>query len=243
MFSIDVREKIVARESFGSWEEYAENYQEHLAFREEQLPAFIAEEFGDAKQMRSISLVLKQALVHRAIDLFEGAVNAAASNNFYSMTLPIRGHFETTASLGYFHSRLDSLRRGTIDAVTFHQDVDTQILGSRAKGHPESPGAKHILTMLEYADKSVSIHILKGLLKERDMLMDSYMWLSEFCHPNFHSCSVSIDVDNVKLEFRFRHGEPMRDRECKVLEYLLISGKIFVALFEKTGELISENFG
>ncbi len=243
MLSENVREKIGARVSFGAWEDYAENYEQYVASREERVPAFVAEELGDRQQMHYGSLALRQAHVHRATALFEGALHAAASDNFYSMVLSIRGHFETTASIGYLHSRLNSLKRGTIEAQRFHQDVATQMLGGRDKKIVMAPQAKQILDMLEHADKSVSIHVLDGSAKEHDALTDCYLWLSEFCHPNYHSNSVSVDIDKTVPEFRFRHGKPMRDRECKILEYLLISGQIFIALFEQTGDLITEVFG
>ena len=189
------------------------------------------------------SLALRQALVHRATGLFEGALHAAASDNFYSMVLSIRGHFETTASLGYLHSRLKSLKRGTIDAAKFHQEVATQMLGSRDKVLVMAPDAKQILNMLEHADKSVSMHVLGGSAKEHDLLTDCYSWLSEFCHPNYHSNSVSVDIVKTVPDFRFRHGKAMRDRECQILEYLLTSGELFIALFEQTSDLITEVFG
>ncbi len=242
MLSDNVRGKIGARDSFGAWEDYAESYEQHVASRIERIPACVAEELGDLPQMHSSSLALKQALVHRATGLFEGALYAAASNNFYSMVLSIRGHFETTASIGYLHSRLNSLKRRTIDEPTFHKDVGAQVLGSRHKSLLGAPSAKQILDMLDHADKSVSSHVLDGSAKEHDTLRDCYLWLSEFCHPNYHSNAVSIDIDKTVPEFRFRHGKPMRDRECRMLEYLLISGQIFIALFEQTGELIIEIF-
>lgn len=241
---------ISARESFGSYIEYLENYDEHIDLRKIAVGAHSSESWGNPQQILSNINALQQALLHRAIGLFEGALNSAATDNFYSMTTSIRGHFETTAALGNLHSRIFSLKQRTIDAVTLHRDVSSLFLGTREKDlisslkrtHPYVPEARNVLSMLEYADKSASVHFFGGKSKEHDVLTDCYSYLSEFCHPNFHSNRTAIEVDHARQQYRFRHDQPMRDDECKVLGYILISGPIFVGLFKIIDELVPSIF-
>src|SRR5258706_319153 len=61
---------------------------------------------GDAKRIRALALVLRQVLLHRAIELTKAAGFSLAHENGYALALSVRAHFETTAALGYLHSRL-----------------------------------------------------------------------------------------------------------------------------------------
>jgi hypothetical protein len=89
--------------------EIKETYELLASRTEEALKAFRGEDYGEPNRIRSNGLVYRQVLLHRSIYLFEGSVKAAVDENVYSMTLNVRGHFETTASLGYFTT--DSSRR------------------------------------------------------------------------------------------------------------------------------------
>jgi hypothetical protein len=195
-------------------------------------------DLGDAKRIRGYSLVLRQVFLHRAINLFEGALTALTLDNAYTMILAIRGHFETTGALGYLHKRLFSLSRGSLDPKVVDQDIYTQVLGRRDKITQEVPEAKQILTLLEHADKTVSKNILDGTAKQYNILTDCYTFLCEFSHPNFHSNYIAFDLNKEKGQFVMRHGEPMRDIEFNLIGYLLISSPIFVSLFDKIGDIL-----
>lgn len=160
------------------------------------------------------------------------------SENTYSMTLNIRGHFETTASIGYFHQRLFSLKKGNITAETLDRDLTIQLLGVRHESISQAPNPTNILSQLEYADKSVSSSVIGAAAGQYDILKDSYEYLCEFAHPNFHSNSVAIDLDKSIPEFKFRHGQAMRDREFVLICYLLLSVPIFVDLFDQIQALL-----
>jgi hypothetical protein len=182
--------------------------------------------------------VYRQVLLHRSIHLYEGTVRAAVDENPYSMVLNIRGHFETTACIGYLHRRLESLKRGDIKLETLGRDLSVQMLAARHESIPQAPDPKNILSLLEHADKSVSISVLTGTTTQYGILKASYEFLSELCHPNFHSNSVAIDIDNSVPEARFRYGQPMRNEEFKLIEYLLISAPFFVALYDQIADLL-----
>jgi hypothetical protein len=200
-------------------------------------------DWGDPKRIRQYALVLRQILLHRGLKLFLGSLHALLENNAYSMILSIRGHFETTAALGYLHDRLNSLQQGYLDPHVVDTDICTQLLGSRderllASMKVEVFEAKQVLNMLEYADKSITKNIWGGEIEKRDILTDSYKFLCEFSHPNFHSNTVAFELDKETQEFKIRHYDPMRDNEFNIIGYLLISAPIFVALFDKIEEVL-----
>lgn len=180
-------------------------------------------DYGDPDRLKVNVLIYRQVLLHRSIFLFEGALQAAVYENLYSMALNIRGHFETTASLGYLCRRLQSLKKGDITPETVDRNLCAQLLGTRQEGIRQAPEPPHILSVFEHADKAVNISVLSGSTRQYDILKDCYEFLCEFCHPNFHSNSVAIELNKAVPEFRFRHGQPMRDEEFKLIGYLLLS--------------------
>lgn len=225
--------------------EYEEAYSELSRRTESMIRALPGGEWGEPRRIREFSLVLRQVLLHRAIKLFEGAINALIHDNAYSMALSVRGHFETTAAIGYLHNRLASLQEGNLAQVTVDKDIVTQILGTRDEELLKEAGedaleAKQVLSMLEYADKSVSRHIMDGATKEHVMLMDIYKWLCEFSHPNYHSNSVAFSLDKEKGEFSFTHNSQILEREAKVIENILLSSPIFTELYDRIENLLPE---
>ena len=218
--------------------EILDAYELLISRAEEAQKAFPGEDYGEPHRIRANSLVYRQVLLHRSICLLEGAVRAAVDENLYSMALNVRGHFETTASLGYLHRRLQSLKRGDISPETLDRELCVQLLAVRHESVPQAPDPKNILSLFEHADKSVGISLLSGARKKYYILKDSYEYLCEFCHPNFHSNSVAIELDKSVPEFKFRHGKPMRDQEFELIGYLLLSAPIFVALFDQIPDLL-----
>lgn len=220
--------------------QYEAAHGELLARTEMICEASPGDDWGDVERITEYSLVLRQVLLHRAINLFEGALSALTLDNVYTMTLAIRGHFETTAALGYLHKRLDSLSRGNLNPKVVDQDIYTQLLGRRDGVIQEAPQAKQVLSLLEHADRTVSRNVLGGTAKQYDILTDCYTFLCEFSHPNFHSHSIAFDLKKDKRQFVMRHSEPMRDSEFDLVEYLLLSSPIFVSLFDKVGDILRE---
>lgn len=200
---------------------------------------------GDRERIRGYALALRQVLLHRTFKLYEGAIESLISNNGYAMVLSIRGNYEATAALGYLHNRLVSLKNGNLNSDEVDLNITAQILGSRDKQILDLDGydavdAIQIMKMLQYADKSISQYILNGKAKEHRVLTEHYEWLCEFCHPNFHSNTLAFDLDKEKEAFIFRHDLPLRDRDAKIFEYILLSTDIFITLFDQITELIPE---
>ncbi|MCP4607370.1 MAG: hypothetical protein GY845_01465 [Planctomycetes bacterium] len=225
--------------------EYEETYEDMLNRKVSRLDAHSYDEWGDKRKIREYSLILRQILLHRAIKLFEGALFGLINDNGYSMCLCVRGHFETTASIGYLHNKLYSLKQGNVSAESVDRDISVQLLGTRdemmlKKFQPYISEAKQILKLLEYADRSVSKHVLKGKVKEHTMLMDCYKFLCEFSHPNFHSNQQSFTINKEENCFMFKHDDVIHERDANLLGYLLISNPIFVDLYDLVIDLVPE---
>jgi len=226
-------------------DEYEETYGQLLKRKVERVNAFSYEEWGDPRRIREFSLVLRQMLLHRAIKLFEASFHGLINDNGYSMCLCVRGHYETTAALGYLHNRLSSLKQGNLSAETVDQDINIQILGTRdeemlKKSKPRVSEAKQVLNLLEYADRSVSKHILQGKPNEHTMLMNNYKYLCEFSHPNFHSGQQAYTLNKKERCFMFRHDDIIHERDANLIAYLLISNPLFVELYDRIMELLPE---
>lgn len=208
-------------------------HQDLLGRRENSCKAPLGDNWGEPKRLRLSSLALRQVMLHRLIGTFEGAVTALLAEQVYSMTLCIRGHYETTGALGYMCGRLDSLRAGTLTAEVVDRDIAVLLLGMKDRRMPEVPSAKQVLSMLELADRLVSKQLLGGTAKQHDLLMDCYSFLCEFCHPNFHSNSAALEVDKRTEQFTFRFEKPLRDEEVALMGYLLLCTPIAIELFDR----------
>ncbi len=224
---------------------YETAYNDLLVKVETTIVARPGDDWGNPRRIREYALVLRQTLQHRAVKLFEGAIHALIHDNGYSMALSIRGHFETTAAIGYLHNRLTSLEQGNLTPEVVDKDIVTQIMGTRDALVLEASSqeravseAKQILSMLEYADKSVSKNIMGGTAKEHTMLMDSYKWLCEFSHPNFHSNTLAFTFDKEKNEFHFSCDRKITKQEAEGIQHILISSSIFEDLYDRIEALL-----
>ena len=177
--------------------------------------------------------VYNQALLHRAILLFEATLRALSDRNVYAIALCIRGHYETTAALGYIHKRCMDFLDQKRSFDEFNHDTFVQMLGSKAPLLKlQSPDPKNILTQLEYADKVVDNKLLKSKGTHEQVLTESYEFLCEFSHPNFHSNIASYQYDKENEAVILRYDHPLRDVEF-FIGRLKISGDIFVWLFDE----------
>jgi len=225
--------------------EFETSYNELIKRTEESLVAETEKDWGDLKGIRQYALVLRQVLLHKAIKLFSGSFISLLDDNAYLMALSMRGHFETTAALGYLHNRLNSLAEGNLEARVVDHDIKVLLLGTRDKGilkleeaKQNDMEARQVLDMLKYADRSVSKHILKGTAKEYIILTDCYEYLCEFSHPNFHSNTAAFELRKEEKKFYFRYNKSLGDDHFRLINHLLISNPIFIELFDKIEGLL-----
>lgn len=213
----------------------------------ESLVAEPRSDWGNLQGIKEHALVLRQVLLHRAIKLFSGSLITLLDDNAYSMALSIRGHFETTAALGYLHNRLNSLTEGNLEARIVDHDISVLLLGTRDKkilrleeAEQNDMEARHVLDMLKYADRSVSRHILQGIEGKHIILTDCYEHLCEFSHPNFHSNTAAFELRKEEKKFYFKYNMRLGDGHFKLIDYLLVSNPIFIELFDRIEGLLPQ---
>ncbi|WP_394245639.1 hypothetical protein [Vibrio astriarenae] len=196
------------------------------------------------RRIQCYSHALNQVYLHRALNLFEGTFHSLIRVNAYQMLLSIRALYETTAAIGYLYSRVSSFERGTIDIAALDDDIMNLLLGSRdpnilkLENNPQLL-AKNVMTMLQHADKILSSDIMGGTKSEHKILKDSYEWLCEFCHPNYHSATLAYSLDKDSDSFIFNFGlTQLPKRDEKLVEYLLIPAFAFVDIFDRSQLLL-----
>jgi hypothetical protein len=222
-------------------DEYIKNYEEFEKRNKKFLNCRFEGEIGDSKRIKGFGLVVRQMLHHRAKNLYEGSLHALMQNNIYLVALAVRGHFETTAAIGYLCSRLHSFSEGNIKAEIIDDDICNQFRASKEKDFWFAPDPKNILNQFDFADKTVSKLFLSGDKKKFKLLRDSYEFLCEFCHPNFHSNKLSYDLDENNGVFIFRYkGDRVEKAEFSIIGYILISASLFLDLFDLAGDLFDE---
>ena len=225
--------------------ELKKSYTSLISRRIDILDTAVSSELGGRQRIQKFSLALRQSLLHRAVKLFESSVLSLHNDDVYTLALAIRGHYETTAALGFLHCRLHSMNDGNITPETVDHDIRILMLGSKDKDLLEKYGeeaieAKQVLSLLEYADKSVSKHLMGGKAHEHAILTDVYKWLCEFCHPNFHSMSVAFRIDEHNRTFVYRHSSRVVESEARIFENLYISNSIFIELYDGIEKLLRE---
>lgn len=221
--------------------QYIKTYDDLKKRKELRVKVDSGEDWGELNRIKGFGLALRQVLHHRAINLYEGSLQALMQNNVYLVALAVRGHYETTAAIGHLHSRLYSFSQKNIEAETIDKEIYRQLIASKEQRFEGAPEPKNILNLIDYADQAVSKHILGDNKGSHKMLRDQYDFLCEFCHPNFHSNALSYDLDKTNSEFAFKYNiEQIEKREFLVAESILISSPLFIELFDGVGKILND---
>lgn len=222
-----------------------ENHYNSLSAKEEVEVSVRRNSFSKADEilrLGELALAIRQIYLHRANKLFEGSCDALLKDNVYLMSLAIRGHFETTAALGYLHNRLSSFKKGNISLEVLAKNMASLILGTGDEdlpdeGYEDVHTANNVMMMLDYADKSFSKQ-MGGTTREHKFLRDAYQHLCEYSHPNFHSNKLGYEIDEEREVFVIMHGEDLPKDSYYIIGYLFISAPAFLSFFEDIDNLL-----
>lgn len=198
------------------------------------------DQISESRRAAANLAVIGQAQLHRAERLMASSGTMISQRNLYGMALLIRGHFESTAILGYFCNRVSSFIGGHIAFDTVTAEISRATTGGRHELFEKMPEPISIMTAIEKADRYLK-HL--ELSETKGMLADCYAWLSEFAHPNFNSIDAAIRLSQERGGFEFRHGGPLSEGEIEQLGYLDISAGLFVRLFDELSALSEKAFG
>jgi len=210
-------------------------------------------EYGDidaiTEQYRALTNceLLQQVFLHRAERLMVSSGTMVLEKNVYGLVLVIRGHFETTAALGYLCNRIQAFIDGVIEFEVVIMDIAKMTMGGKHQifktlSSPyleKFPDPINVLTSLEKADRFLEREAGVG---KTGILQDSHAWLSEFSHPNFNSNSSGFRQLKESGRFEFRHEEKLQKQELSLLGYLDISAKLFLGLFDALNPLAQRAF-
>lgn len=191
------------------------------------------EEINPRKKVALNLEVLQQVQLHRAERLFASVDSLLLDHNVYGLALVVRGFYETTAIMGYFCNRLESLAQGNIEFQQFEWDVYDAIMGARHQQFANPRLSLNILTCIEKTDKYLDKHLFK---EKRKMLQDCYDWLSDYAHPNFLSNVSAFKFDKANHRFVFRHQDGQNGDERGLVGYLGICSTAFEFLFVALSE-------
>jgi len=210
-------------------EDLIQSYDELVALKVESLRYPYNKNMYALERLRRNCTVVSQALLHRAILLFEGAISALSDKNVYSLALCMRAHYETTAVLGRLYRRLSSYLNKHISVHDFANDIYVQMVGCRHQSLHKAPDPENVMNQLDDADKILDKELLG---QKKGILRDNYEFLCEFAHPNFHSNSVAFAIDKPKESIIFRYDRVLTKKEF-LIGYIATSTDVFIWFFDK----------
>lgn len=173
--------------------------------------------------------VIRQVQLHRAERLMASCGTMIAERNIYGLVLLMRGHYESTAVLGYLCNRVDAFVKGNILFETIIQNIGYTMMGGRHDLFANMPDPTSIMTAIEKADH---FYERQNKSDKKGMLADCYAWLSEFAHPNFNSNYSAMRLNQESSRFEFLHGEDLPEESADLLGYLDISVQAFIQFFD-----------
>lgn len=233
-FTEELYEAFSARGEAELYDALCSTYDDLLRRKLDEIRLQDDEALSEVDHAKVCCTMCQQALLRRALYLFDASVATFLGKNLYATTLCIRGHCEATASLGHVYKRLLSCLNGNITLYEFHCNLWRQIVGSH--NIAGAPAPINITTMVRNADKILNRELFDG--EKRDMLMGTYAFLCEFAHPNFHSYSLALHIDRERRLVIFRDDQGSRNEEFGLIGYLDISNGLFVDLFDRFGACV-----
>lgn len=238
-FRDDVRQLLAAIDELDVIESIEESYAELIARRRDFVAYGVPGEQSARSQAFANLAVIGQVQLHRAERLIASSGTMIAERNIYGLVLLIRGHYESTAILGYLCDRVSAFVKGNIPFEKIIFDISHTMMGAKHELFKEMPDPTNILTAIEKADRYIE---QSGVIDKSGMLADCYAWLSEFAHPNFNSSDAALRLDADRNGFSFRHGGELVTEELQLLGYLDISASVFIRVFDDLGQLATDAF-
>ena len=175
-----------------------------------------------------------QASLTRSINLILGFTTLLGNNNTHSLALLARGHFETTALLGFLCDQLIAYEKARLTFEDLHDKVAAAILGHSGSDFKDALKPINVMTMIEKADRYLKL-TTGGQCS--GIIFDSYGWLSNFGHPNSLSSVSTFQLDRERGAFVFGDENALKDNEKEFMNYLLLSTGIQSNFLKDIGEI------
>ena len=177
-----------------------------------------------------------QLLLRRSFILLRGCVESIENDNALSAMLNIRAHYEVTGAIGYLASYIEKYYSKSINDDEIIKILSRLNLGRKMEDLKEPFESVNVLSMIDKADRL----FMKKSGEEKNILRDSYEWLSEFCHPNSYGLigEGNFEKDGI-LEFEVPKKKILNIFSNII--YIDISMPIFFLFFDYIIEMLQKN--
>lgn len=183
---------------------------------------------------------LASKVLYYSLNLNWGILELCKERNIFSSLFLIRANYEATGVLGNVYDKMQRYYSENLPFEKFDELVVRYSLGSEMidGGERNVPERVQVLNGIDSVDKWLT----KESGEKTDSFRNSYNYLSQFCHPNFHGLNIISSLNQGFVspktiqEIAERHTD-------EFLTYLKISNQLFIGFHEKILNLLKEKEG
>lgn len=179
----------------------------------------------------SNALCLLCKVLNYSLSLNIGVLTLYKNKNISSAILLIRSNFEAAGILANFYDKMLRYYNKTITLEEYDGMLVRYLLGSKSISFPdiEVPDPINVLNGIDSIDK----WLYQNSGDKSGMIRDSYNYLSEFCHPNFHGTSLCTTISSERVVSLKSQEEIFIRHSDEFFLYFQLSNKIILDLYEK----------
>lgn len=183
-------------------------------------------------------IIIIHQLLRRSIALCDSTSTALDDENILTLALTVRAHFETTGVMALMKKKLETFYAEKLSFESIDEFLKSAMLGSRYIEHdteivPKPVQAMNGIDSVDEFFKLLGITPVAQFRKQYDLL-------SEYCHPNFHGTSFTMEVTDTGVVF-FDPRVRFQDHAEIVLHCLNMSLDLFFQFFDKCNEMLLGN--
>lgn len=136
--------------------------------------------------------VLRQNALRRSVALTSASFQMIESENVLGLALTCRAHIESTCQLGYYCAVVKSFLDGRTTYENLYKKFVRALAGASHEIFSHAPDPVNVLYFIDKSEKYFSSLIGQ---KTDVGFRDKYDFLSDFCHPNFCSSIIGVNLD------------------------------------------------
>jgi len=180
--------------------------------------------------------------LQRSKFMSESLLDCLRSRKVSAAYLIARAHFEVTGLVAYFYKHLGDFYNNKITYEEMDKILRGLVLGGKKfpdkdkRKEVNVPDSINVLTLIGEADK-----LFNSMANEKkDIFINCYDFLSEFCHPNCLGLTLGSDyIDWNKCVFAKKQSFKNEDLGI-LLSYICISSSFFFAIYDKCFALVKD---
>ncbi|WP_288350556.1 hypothetical protein [uncultured Thalassospira sp.] len=180
--------------------------------------------------------VLRQNTLRRSVALTSASFQMIESQNVLGLALNCRAHIESTCQLGYYCAVVDSFLNGRTTYEHLYKKFVRALAGASHEIFSHAPDPVNVLYFLDKSERYFLSLVGEGADVD---FRDKYDFLSDFCHPNFCSSIIGVNLDKDESSLVYEDFS-IDKKNSLLIDYLALMSMIviffdnqFSALFEK----------